>query len=183
MAFVQIRDKFQQTGSIAGAVSGGVMIITRGLALRTLESLNVAPVFSQAYEVKNLPHDLDVFFGPPEEFFIASDTIGAYTNGRLIPILDDGNFGIVLFYDPESHVLIQKDVESPCTIQSRFANWQQYLADLRIRIAESTDDDNELAEIAELLHFESLPQTLAFLESIADGQDYFSAKEAFIKGL
>jgi hypothetical protein len=39
-----------------------------------------------------LPENLDVYFGAPEEFFLAPDTLPPYTRGRLVPVLDDGNF-------------------------------------------------------------------------------------------
>ena len=65
------------------------------------------------YRQKRLPENLDIYFSPPEEFFLASDTQSPYTDGGLIPILDDGNFGIVTFLDPETRTIVQKDVECP----------------------------------------------------------------------
>src|SRR5262249_54620162 len=107
---------------------------TREQAQAALAALNPAPVFLGAYRGERLPMDLDIFVGVPEEFFLAPDTETTYTGGRLIPILDDGNFGIITFYDPDARTLVQKDVESPREILARFGDWQQYLADLMIRI-------------------------------------------------
>ena len=85
--------------------------------------------------------NLDIYFGPPEEFFLASDTQSPYTDGGLIPILDDGNFGIVTFLDPKARTIVQKDVERPFEECARFQDWQQYLGWLVIVLAESIDDD------------------------------------------
>lgn len=73
------------------------MAFTRDEAYEALASLNPAPIFLESYRVRSLPENLDIYFGPPEEFFIASDTQDRYTGGRLVPILDDGNFRLVTF--------------------------------------------------------------------------------------
>jgi hypothetical protein len=137
---------------------------TREQARKALEGLSPAPIFLEAYRSERLPMDLQIDFGPPEEFFLAPDTVSAYTDGRLIPILDDGNFGIVTFYDPDTGALLQKDVESPQEILDRFENWQQYLASLMMRFAETIDDDEDLRNIAELIGFRHFQELMAFYD-------------------
>jgi hypothetical protein len=137
---------------------------TRDQARETLASLNPAPIFLEAYRSPRLPDDLDIYFGCPEEFFLAPETQAAYTERRLIPILDDGNFGVVTFYDPIGGAFVQKYVESPDETRATFANWQQYLAGLMIDIAESIEDDDRLRRAAELVgsrHFDELMGFLA----------------------
>jgi hypothetical protein len=158
---------------------------TRDEAHRTLELLGVAPIFLHSYSTRPLPRNLDIFFGPPEELFLEPETQGVYTEGRLIPILDDGNFGLVTFYDPRDKSLIQKDVETPGEIQARYRNWQQYLADLLMRIAEVIEDENELKDIAQLVGFRHLAETLACLDRLAAKSDneWNRGKEQFIAEL
>jgi hypothetical protein len=160
-------------------------MITREQALAALASLNPAPVFLQAYHSKRLPENLDIYFGPPEEFFLAPDTQGTYTEGRLVPILDDGNFGIVTFLDPATKSLLKKDVEVPSEVVAQFQNWQQYLADLLIWIAETVEDDDAVRRIAGVLQFKYADETLAFLERVAHEphDQYETSKSAFLSSL
>jgi len=160
------------------------MVVTREQALSTLKALGAASIFVQSYRDEHLPKDLDLFFRPPEEFFLSPDTQERYTDGQLIPLLDDGSFNLVLFYDPESKLLLRKFVERP-TDAIHYFNWQQYLADLMITIAESIDDDDEteLVEIARLLEFKYLQETIAFLDTVS-GQDHYETRKAeFIAAL
>ncbi|QDT71478.1 hypothetical protein [Lacipirellula limnantheis] len=129
------------------------MAFTREQAYAALGSLNPSPVFLESYRVKPLPENLDIYFGPPEEFFIAPDTQELYTRNRLVPILDDGNFGLVTFLDPDTRELIQLDVESPDESRAVFHHWQQYLAALMIRVGESVDEDSRVRRMAELVGF------------------------------
>ncbi|MCH7725617.1 MAG: hypothetical protein IH991_03925 [Planctomycetes bacterium] len=142
---------------------------TREESLATLESLGVAAVFTDSYRTKELPARLNIFFGPPEEFFLAPETQVVYTHGHLVPLLDDGNFGLVIFYDPESTNIIQMDVEVPDDSRCTFTSWQQYLAHLFIGIAESSDDDVELAQIADIIGFQHMQRTLEFMDADDDG--------------
>lgn len=158
----------------------------RSRARQHLASLNPAPVFLQAYESKRLPEDLDIYVGCPEEFFLASDTLPAYIGDSLIPILDDGNFGIVTFYDVTDGSLIQKDIESPGEVIARFAHWQQYLADLMIRIGESVEDEDQLRRIAQLIGFLHFPALMAFFDDCADNprpSEYEGRRLRFIAGI
>jgi hypothetical protein len=129
------------------------MAFTREQAYAALESLNPAQVFLESYRVQPLPEKLDSYFGPPEEFFIAPDTQELYTRNRLVPMLDDGNFGLVTFLDPKTRELVQMNVESPEGTRATFRHWQQYLADLMVRVGESVDDDERVRRIAQLIGF------------------------------
>lgn len=128
------------------------MAFTREQALGALASLNPAQVFLDCYRTRPLPENLDIYFGPPEEFFIAPETQEAYTQDRLIPILDDGNFGVVTFFDPHAKELVQMDVESG-ECGAMFQHWQQYLAALMIRVGESVDQDERVRRIAKIIGF------------------------------
>ena len=125
--------------------------ITREEAYLALSSLNPAQIFLESYQTKPIAENLDIFFGPPEEFFIAPDTQQRYSRGQLIPILDDGKFGVVTFLAPETQELVQIHVESPDQEWARFSTWQQFLANLMARIAEEIDEDDRLPRIAELI--------------------------------
>jgi hypothetical protein len=155
---------------------------TREESLAALESLGVANVFADSYRSKKLPHNLDIHFGPPEEFFLAPDTHDVYTNGRLIPLLDDGNFGIVTFLDPDTSNFVQVDVEEPEDSRTVLTSWQQYLADVFIGIAESGADDDELAVIAKLIGFQHMDRTLEFIDSAPDF-GWCEARDEFIASL
>ena len=155
---------------------------TRDESLAALESLGVANVFADSYRSKKLPHNLDIHFGPPEEFFLAPDTQDVYTDGRLIPLLDDGNFGIVTFLDPDANNFVQMDVEIPEDSRTVLTSWQQYLADVFISIAESDTDDDELAVIAQLIGFQHMNRTLQFMDSSPDS-GWREARAEFIASL
>jgi hypothetical protein len=135
---------------------------TREHAFEILASLKPSPVFLEAYRTPRLPEDLDIYFGCPEEFFLAPETLPAYTEGRLVPILDDGSFDTVTFYDSASGGLVQKSVESPREIVATFANWPQYIVHLMIRIAESVDDDDQLRRMGDLIGFRHFDQLMEF---------------------
>jgi hypothetical protein len=157
------------------------MAVTREQAYAALASLNPAPVFLDLYRVKQLPENLDIYVGPPEEFFIASDTQELYTRNRLVPILDDGNFGLVTFLEPDTRELIQMDVESPEESRAIFLHWQQYLADLMMRIGESMDDDSRLRRIAELVgfaHTDKLFEHFARTQDVS-GDAWWEARRQF----
>jgi hypothetical protein len=127
------------------------MPFTRDQAYEALASLNPAQVFLDVYRNRNLPGDLDIYVGSPEELFIAPETQRRFGNGRLIPILDDGNFDIVTFLDPENRSLVEISVERPSEIRARFVQWSDYLSSLMARIGESVDDDRDIATLARLI--------------------------------
>src|SRR3954469_4654325 len=161
------------------------MAFTRQQAYQALAALGPAPVFLQSYESERLPENLDIYFGPPEEYFLAPDTQQAYTRGRLVPLLDDGNFGLVTFHDPADGSLVQVDVEEPGRVRETFANWQPYLADLMIVIGESGVDDERLRRIAGLVQFPHVEGLFAFFDRVAalSHDDYHAARRQFVSGI
>ncbi len=157
------------------------MAFTREEAYVVLCSLKPAPVFLQSYREKRLPEDLEIYFGPPEEFFLAPETQEMYTQNRLVPILDDGNFGTVTFLDPDTRELVQVIVEAPDEPPVVFRHWQQYLGDLMIRVGESEDDDDRVRRIAELVgfrHTDALFDHFARTESLT-GDAQWEARRQF----
>jgi hypothetical protein len=164
-------------------VTGKRMTFTREQAYQALASLNPALIFLHSYQIKRLPDDLDLFFGPPEEFFTSPDSQELYTEGRLIPLLDDGQFLRVLLLDSDTRHLVQVSIESPEEIRTIFTSWSQYLADLMIRLGESIDDDEKLRRIAALVQFPHFDALVTFLDEVAplSYADYESAKKQFVK--
>jgi hypothetical protein len=154
---------------------------TREQAFDALASLKPAAVFLDSYRGKPLPEDLGIYFGPPEEFFIAPDTQEVYTHNRLVPILDDGNFGLVTFLDPDTRELVQMDVESPNENQAIFQHWQQYLAALMIRIGESVDVDERVRSMAKLVGFAHTDELFAYFSRIQrlNGDEWRDARRKF----
>jgi hypothetical protein len=140
------------------------MAFSREQAYAALASLNPVPVFLDTYRLRPLPEDLDIYVGPPEEFFIAPETQEPYTRNRLVPILDDGNFGVVTFLDPASRNLVRIDVESPHDPYEPFQHWQQYLAHLMLRVGESIDSDDQVRRIAELIGFSHANKLFEYYE-------------------
>lgn len=142
-------------------------------------------MFLDAYKSKQLPECLHAYIGPPDEFFIAADTQEPYSKGRLIPILDDGNFSIVTFSDPCGARLVQFDVESPQSMLKEFTNWQQYLADLLIRVGESIDDDARVRRIAALVEFRYPDMLFAFFTAAGDQpyEEYKRLEQQFVSSI
>ena len=58
-----------------------------------------------------------------------------------------------------------------------YANWQQYLADLMLRIAEIEEDDAEVVRLGKLIGFEDFDALFALLALI--GEDYRLASTQF----
>ena len=99
-----------------------------------------------------------------------------------MPILDDGNFGVVTFYDPADASLVQMDVESPGEVRGSFAGWEQYLADLMIQISESGVDNDRLRRVAELVGFREVERLFAFFQDVAalSDEEYRAARRRFV---
>jgi|SRR5579883_2771888 len=156
----------------------------RDRAFAALASLHPAPVFLDAYRLQQLPENLDIYVGCPEEFFLAPESLAAYDEGRLVPLLDDGNFGKVTFLDTAGG-LVQKLIEQPNEPVARFTNWQQYLARLMIDVAESTDDDERVRRIADLVGFRHFDELIRFLDPPPQSppQDYYDRRTRFISSI
>jgi len=157
------------------------MPFTRDQAYAALASLNPAQVFLDSYRTKKLPENLEIYFGPPEEFFIAPDTQALYSKNRLIPILDDGNFRLVTFLDPDTRKLIQMDIESPDEDRVSFNHWQQYLADLMITIGESVDSDDLLPRMADLIGFTHVEELFDYFDQTEDA--WSEARRQFLASI
>jgi hypothetical protein len=157
------------------------MACTRDQAYQALASLDPTPIFLESYRVRKLPENLEIHFGPPEEFFIAPDSQEIYTRARLIPILDDGNFGEVLFLDPVAGVLLIIDVESPHEIRTTFRHWQQYLAHLMIQVAESEESDSRIRRIADLVGFAHTRELFEYFDRMQNLSDdaWWEARRQF----
>ncbi|HZV04585.1 MAG TPA: hypothetical protein VE999_05805 [Gemmataceae bacterium] len=142
------------------------MAFTRDQAYQALASLHPAPIFLESYRVRQLPENLDIYYRPPEEFFIAPDTQEAYTQGRLIPILDDGHFCEVLFLDPDTGALLLIPVESPGEVRETFRHWQQYLAELMARVGEMEESDDRIRQIADLVGFAHTKELFEYFDRV-----------------
>lgn len=137
------------------------MPFKRDEAYAALASLNPAPVFLESYRSWRLPENLDLHFGPPEEFFLAPESQERYTRNRLVPILDDGNFSRITFLDPTTRELVQIHVEFPDESRRTFADWRGYLGDLMAGIAEFCDgDESHLRRMAHLLGIDRIEELL-----------------------
>jgi hypothetical protein len=161
------------------------MPFTREQAFNALASWNPATVFLDSYASKALPEDLDIYFGTPDEFFIAPETQGVYTQEQIVPILDDGNFGSVTFHDAGAKRLIELDVESPLEPKATFLNWQQYLGGLMLRIGESVDDDDRLLLISKLVAFKHIDMLFEFWR-VTNGyssMEYYRARDTFLSNI
>lgn len=161
------------------------MIISRDKSYAALAKLKPAPVFLQSYQSKRLPEDLNIYFGPPEELFLAPATDEEYPWGDRIPILDDGNFGLLLFVDPGTKKLAQIDIECPDEIHDEYENWQQYLAELMIRIGEGIDDDKRVRRAAKVIAFAHVDGLFDFFSrtQALSGRAYKKAKRQFLASL
>lgn len=160
------------------------MPFTREQALDALARWRPAPVFLDSYRSKQLPEHLDIYFGPPEEFFLAPDTQFLYTQDRIVPILDNGNFDLVLFDDPNVNQLLYLPIEEPADV-TRFSNWQQYLGNLLLGVGESCDDDDSIWRMADLVEFGYMEELFALWERVGDlpHEQYERDCRAFVEGL
>jgi hypothetical protein len=160
------------------------MPFTREQAFDALSRWQPAPVFLDAYRLKRLPENLDIFFGAPEEFFLAPETQALYTQERFIPILDNGNFNLVLFDDPDANHLIEVAIEDPKDA-TRFLNWQQFLAHLLLNIGESFDDNDRIRRIATLIQFRYVDDLFTLWEQVGElpYDEYRSGCQSFVARL
>jgi hypothetical protein len=161
------------------------MPFSRDRAYAALASLNPASVFLQSYQSRSLPEGLEIYFGPPEELFLAPETQERYTGNHLVPLLDDGNFGLVTFLDPDTRELVQIDVESPDESRTIFQHWQQYLADLLLQIGESVEDDEDLRRIADLIGFAHTDELFAYFARTDElsPDEWSEAREQFLSSI
>ena len=80
-------------------------------SLNTIRSLGLAPIFEDLYFGREVPANLRVYMSYPSQFRSASlSTWLPLTEGRLIPIVDDGNFYDICLYDPQQRKFVVKGV-------------------------------------------------------------------------
>ena len=160
------------------------MPFSREQAYDALVRWQPAPIFLESYRSNRLPENLDIFCGPPEEFFLSPESQTIYTHERIIPILDNGNFDLVVFDDPAADQLMQIPIEDPTDI-TRFLNWQQYLAHLMLRVGESVDDDHRIRRIADLIHFRYVDRLFDLWERVGHSpyDEYMQSCRSFVAEL
>ena len=120
----------------------------------------------------------------PSQFRSASlNTWLPLTEGRLIPIVDDGNFYDICLYDPQQRKFVVKFIEEPDKPVREFDSWQQYLAYKLLEIAESGPSEGELIAIAEAVGFNYTAELLSLLremEALSD-REIDQRTERFIR--
>jgi hypothetical protein len=102
-----------------------------------------------------------------------------------VPILDDGNFGLVTFHDPNARRLLEIYVETPGEICAEFNNWQQYLANLLLRIGEAEDDDARVLRVSELVGFRYAEELFDFWHrtNTLRGDEFNAESRNFLAGI
>ena len=95
----------------------------------------------------------------------------------VVPILDEGSFDTAILLHPYSGELFCFSIELPQQALRSYANWQQYLADLMLRLAEIEEDDAEVVRLGKLIGFEDFDALFALLA--LNGEDYRLASTQF----
>ena len=139
------------------------MPVTRAQCYAALASLQPAPIFLQCYQQEALPEMMELYFRPPEVFFITPEIQAQYTHNVLIPILDEDSFDTAILLHPVTGVLYRYSIEWPQQALCVFAHWGQYLADLMLRIAELAEDDAEIVHLGNIIGFTDFDALFAFL--------------------
>ena len=91
--------------------------------------------------------------------------------------MDEGSFDTALLLHPHSGELFCYSIEWPQQALRSYANWQQYLADLMLRITEIEEDDAEVVHLGKLIGFEDFDALFALLA--LNGEDYRLASSQF----
>ena len=139
------------------------MPVTREQCYTALASLHPAPIFLQCYQQETLPDMMELYFRPPEVFFITPEIQVQYTNDVLIPNLDEGSFDTAILLHPHTGALYRYSIELPQQPLHTFPSWRQYLADLMLRIAELAEDDAEIVHLGNIIGFTDFDALFAFL--------------------
>jgi hypothetical protein len=153
-------------------------------SLDTMRRLRLAGVFEDLFFGRSVPADLQIYMSYPSRFH--DTTLGDWqplTDGGLIPIVDDGNFYDICFFDPNRRKFVLKFVEEPRTIVREFDSWQQFLAYKLLDIAESGPDEDTLVELADAVgftHTRELLSVLREMKALAD-DDVEGRAEQFIR--
>ncbi len=136
-------------------------------SLNTIRSLGIGPVFESIYFGRDVPEVISPYFGYPDLFRkTALIDCGPLTEGRLIPICDDGNGDNICLFDPVKREFVVKFMEEPEEVVREFSLWQQYLAHVLLAIADSGATDDEIVEVADLIGFKQTEGLLALLSEL-----------------
>lgn len=155
--------------------------VTKSEARTCLRQSGFPSIFDALYESSSsVPFNLDIYCGCPEEFFITPAKQVPYTGGRLVPILDDGNFDSVTFVDPDTNAFVIKSIEEPNTERERFESLQQVVATILIRMGEADVDDDALRAAAGEMQFPKIDALIEFLNSADAHEDYHANRSAFL---
>ena len=134
-------------------------------SLNAIRSLGLASVFEDLYFGRAVPANLDIYMTYPAKFHSLSlEDCDPLTADGLIPILDDGNFYHLYFFDPARHKFVVKFLEEPDKVVKEFGTWQQFLAYKLLEITQSGPTDNELLAIAEAVGFRYTQQLFSLFE-------------------
>jgi hypothetical protein len=144
-------------------------------SLDTIRTLGLAPVFEDLYFGREVPGNLQIYMRYPTEFRNATlDEWSPLTEGgRLVPIVDDGNFYNICLFDSWRRKFVVKSVEEPKLTVREFDSWQQYLAYTLLEIGDSGASENELIQVAEIVGFRYTAELLSFLgemETLSDSE-------------
>jgi hypothetical protein len=137
-------------------------------SLDTIRTLGLAPVFEDLYFGREVPANLQIYMRYPTEFRNTTpDKWNPLTEGgRLVPIVDDGNFYNICLFDALRRKFVVKSVEEPERMVREFDSWQQYLAYTLLEIGDSGASENELIQVAETVEFRHTAELLSFLREM-----------------
>ncbi len=136
-------------------------------SLRAIRSLTLAPVFEDLYFGRDVPANLQIYLRYPREFHDASPgDLRRLTEGRFVPLVNDGNLDTVCLFDPERRSFVVKSLDEPETVVQEFDHWQQFLAAKLLEIADSGPSRAELRAIAAIVGFRRTPELLALLDEL-----------------
>ena len=136
-------------------------------SLDAIRTLRLAPVFEDLSFDRVVPANLRIYMRYPSEFRNATlDEWKPLTEGNLVPIVDDGSFYNICFFDPSRRKFVVKNVEEPEQIVREFDSWQSYLAYALLEIADSGPSDVELVQVAEAVGFQHTAELLSLLRQM-----------------
>ena len=161
------------------------MPVTREQAFEALSSLKPAEIFLESYEMEILPENMDIYFRPPEEFFMEPEAQEFYTGNHLIPILSSGSSDAVIFLDPATGDLIEKSLETPSEVRITYHGWQQYLASVMLEVCNAIDEMDHIGRIADLIGFLHVDELFAHLRQSGtlQGEQWETAQDEFVAGI
>src|SRR5262245_20528128 len=141
-------------------------------SLDTIRTLGLGHVFEDLYFGRDVPANLRIYMRYPSEFRNATlNEWKRLTEGILVPIVDDGNFYNICFFDPRRRNFVVKNVEEPKRIVREFVSWQSYLAHALLEVADSGPSEAELIQVAGAVGFQHTAELLSLLEEMDELSD------------